>query len=165
MMAALAAGGLPLLRDGRRPPDSHNPRGYFEDARVLELPRRAEWLRGQQGKGVKILSHLLAFIPGDVPAKVLFMRRPLPQVLASQNAMLECTEDPLRWARLVERDLARTLRWLEEQEHLDVLEVFYTALLEDPGAGFRQVVEFLGGHWDLESMVAAVDPSLHHQRS
>ena len=166
MMAALSAAGLPLISDQSRAPDQHNPKGYFEDDRVLKLAEESGWLHGQEGKGVKILSHLLQAIPRDVQARVLFMRRPLPQVLASQNAMLGADEDVSDLVPLVARDLAATLLWLEQQPHLSTLEVFYTELLKDPRAGFQKVIDFVGarGEWDLEAMVATVDPSLHRQR-
>jgi hypothetical protein len=164
MMAALAAGGLPLLVDQRRPADAHNPRGYFEDARVLELAQNSDWLRGQQGKGVKILSHLLRHIPPDVPTRVLFMRRPLPQVLASQNAMLGEASAPPEVAQLMARDLAATLLWAEQQNHLCCLEVPYLELLQDPQAQFARVLDFLQLPLDLAAMVATVDPTLHRQR-
>lgn len=164
MMAALAAGGLPLLADGRRAADAHNPRGYFEDQRVLTLAQGADWLLGQEGKGVKILSHLLPQIPTSMPARVLFMRRPLPQVLASQAAMLGQAETPGEVAALVARDLAQTLLWLEKADHLSYLEVSYPAVLGDPRGEFARVIRFLEQPLNLDAMVATVDPDLHRQR-
>jgi hypothetical protein len=164
MMAALAAGGLPILTDQERPADAHNPRGYFEDSRVLTLPQHPEWLHGQEGRGVKILSHLLHRIPSTVKARVLFMRRPLRQVLASQSQMLGHADTPEEVASLIARDLAQTLLWLEGQSHLSVLEVSYTAVLQDPVGQFARIIEFLGLPLDAAAMAATVDPALHRQK-
>jgi hypothetical protein len=165
MMAALAAGGLQLITDRTRPPDKHNPRGYFEDSRVLSLDHDAQWLHEQKGKAVKILSHLLRSIPTSVESKVLFMRRPLSQVLASQNAMLGQAKLDRNVAALIGRDLGQTLEWLAEQRHLATLQVSYSKLLENPRDEFRRVLEFLEVDLDLQAMAATVEPSLHRQRT
>ena len=34
MMQMLAAGGMPIMSDEIRAPDTHNPRGYLEDRRL-----------------------------------------------------------------------------------------------------------------------------------
>ena len=164
MMSALEAGGLPLIQDAARPADPHNPRGYFEDQRVRDLATEATWLAGQAGKGVKILSHLLVAIPPEVRARVIVMRRPLEQVLASQNAMLGQSGTPPELAELIARDFAATLRWLRVQPHLTALEVSYLELVEEPERAFRRVADFLGGSWDVAAMAAVVDRRLHRQR-
>jgi hypothetical protein len=164
MMAALAAGGLPLICDQQRQADTHNPRGYFEDSRVLALNRDAGWLHGREGHGIKILSHLLRQIPCTVKARILFMRRPLSQVLASQNAMLGQESTPGDLADLIQRDLAQTLSWLEQQPHLQVLQVGYLKLLDNPRTEFARVLDFLRLELDLPAMVATVDRALHRQK-
>ena len=44
LMQMLDAGGHPVLVDDERPPDAHNPRGYFEFAPAKALDRDASWL-------------------------------------------------------------------------------------------------------------------------
>lgn len=162
MMGALAAGGVPIVSDGRRAPDEHNPRGYYEDRRVLWLAQQSDWLSEHRGEAVKILSHLLPAIPGSIQAKILFMRRPLRQIEASQRRMLgDEVEGGPAWTSLLGRDLAHTLDWLETQTHLTVLQVSYLDLLRSPKAEFQKVVEFLDLPLHLNAMVETVDPSLH----
>lgn len=88
MMRMLAAGGVPLLTDGQRTADEDNPYGYFEYEPVKALQRDATWLPQARGKAIKIISQLLPTLPPDVPYRVLFMRRELREVLASQRQML-----------------------------------------------------------------------------
>lgn len=165
MMGALAAGGLPLVSDGARVADSHNPKGYFEDRRVLTLAEDAEWLGGHLGQAVKILSHLLRAIPTSLPVKVIFMRRPLPQVLASQSAMLgKPGGEDAALTSLIARDLAQTLEWLGEQPRMATLQISYPQLSHSPREEFHKVVDFLGMPLDVDAMVATVDPSLHRQK-
>ncbi len=164
MMNALAAGGHPTWHDDCRPADLHNPKGYYEDQRVSSLATDADWLREHDGQAVKITSHLLAFIPEDLSSKVLFMRRPLPEIVASQNAMLGRAESG-DWETLLRRELGRTLAWLQDKPHLKVLEVSYPELLEKPQQQMERVAAFLERDLDVKAMAAAVDPALYRQRS
>lgn len=167
MMAALEAGGLPLITDHERPPDRHNPRGYFEDSRVLELRQRGgDWLRERSGQGVKVLSHLLPHLPSGVPWKVIVMRRPLREVVASQNAMLgragSDTGSDTETLTLLGRSLEQALSWLEQQPEASVLEVWFPRLLSAPAEEFARVQVFLSDlvALDVAAMAAVVDPRL-----
>jgi hypothetical protein len=85
----LEAGGMPILTDGFRVPDLDNPQGYYEDERVKTLKEDNIWLDEAEGKAVKIISHLLYYLPPIKHYKILFMKRALEEVVASQNAMLD----------------------------------------------------------------------------
>ena len=165
MMSALGAGGMVLLTDGVRRADEHNPRGYFEHSAVLGLEDDSEWLKPHAGKVVKILSHLLGYVPVlEVSTKVLMMVRPLPEVVASQDTMLKLNSSSPEMARLMSRDFGQTLTWAKEQSHLDVLEVDYRAFIEQAEEQSRRVAAFLGKSLDIEAMVRVVDPKLYRQR-
>jgi hypothetical protein len=89
MMQMLEAGGLPILTDGERVADADNPRGYYEYAPAKRLMTDRTWLPAADGKAVKIVAQLLPYLP---PAphrfRVIFMKRDLGEVLASQQVML-----------------------------------------------------------------------------
>ena len=91
MMKMLEAGGLSILQDGIRVANEDNPKGYFEDERVKDLHQDVDksWLAASRGKVVKIISFLLPHLPETNNYRVLFMRRNLQEVLASQAKMLE----------------------------------------------------------------------------
>jgi len=88
MMQMLQAGGLPLLTDDRRPADPDNPKGYFEYEPVKRLHKDASWLPEAQGSAVKIMAPLLTGLRPDLTYRVIFMTRPMDEVLRSQTAML-----------------------------------------------------------------------------
>lgn len=163
MMCALAAGGLPVVDDQKRLADVHNPGGYFEDQRVSQLGADSSWLDQHRGSGVKILSHLLQAFPSYLEAKILFMRRPISEVVASQNVMLG-KNDGGDWDTLLRRELGQTLAWLEGQAHLEVMEVSYGEVLREPREQMSRVRDFLQRDLDLEAMTAVVDPALYRQR-
>jgi hypothetical protein len=89
MMQMLAAGGLEPLTDGRRSADVNNPRGYFEWEKAKSLPREPGCIAEAEGKVVKLISALLASLPNTFAYKLIFMERPLAEVVASQSAMIQ----------------------------------------------------------------------------
>ena len=89
MMQMLAAGGMPLLTDLERKPDIDNPRGYCEWEPIKLLPKEPNRIDEAEGKAVKVISQLLLSLPSGRNYKVIFMERPLPEVLASQDEMLK----------------------------------------------------------------------------
>jgi hypothetical protein len=163
LMAALAAGGLSLLVDDRRPADEHNPRGYFEHARVKQLAEDASWLEQHRGQAVKIVYRLLYAMPPTLPARILFLRRDLREVVASQQAMLK-QEEAFDWVRLFESELARVEAWLRGQHQLQVLYLEHGELLSRPGPEMARIATFLNISLKVEAMIASVDPALYRQR-
>ncbi len=81
MMQMLAAGGLPILSDGRRAADSDNPRGYLELEAATRLRQDREWMREAKGRAVKIVAQLLPQLLPDLPYRVVFMEREPTEVL------------------------------------------------------------------------------------
>ena len=85
MMKMLEAGGIDPIQDGIRTPDSDNPKGYYEYERVKQLDKGdTAWVADAQGKSVKVISALLRYLPADYEYRILFMRRDLDEILASQ---------------------------------------------------------------------------------
>ncbi|MGD8441825.1 MAG: hypothetical protein PVG53_14935, partial [Holophagae bacterium] len=92
-MKMLAAGGLETVVDNVRTADEDNPKGYFEDERVKDLAEMDDgdkgWIRDARGRVIKVVSSLLQHLPKDNDYRVIFMRRNLTEVLASQAKMLD----------------------------------------------------------------------------
>ncbi len=170
-MKMLAAGGVAILSDGRRVPDKDNPEGYFELEAVKELPDGGEptWLDDAAGMAVKIISYHLRFLPPSKVYKIIFMRRKLDEILASQAAMLarRGAGDGPRSAALspAYRDhLVHVQTILRLRPQFDVLELWYHEVIEDPLAAAEQIAAFLGFSLDVEAMARAVNPALYRNR-
>src|SRR5687767_8101595 len=88
MMNMLRAGGLELLVDDRRTSDEDNPEGYFELEAVKKTHLDSSWVDAAPGKLVKVVSEHLRQLPSTHTYRVVFMRRKLDEVLASQRQML-----------------------------------------------------------------------------
>src|SRR5436190_6401634 len=88
MMRMLAQGGIPVLTDGFRQADQDNPLGYYEFEAVKRLDKDTSWLPDAYQKAVKIIYIFLYNLPPSHRYKVLFMKRNLKEVVASQKVML-----------------------------------------------------------------------------
>lgn len=173
MMSMLAAGGLPLVTDQIRTADEDNPQGYYEFERVKRLAKGdIGWLVQAQGKAVKVISALLSHLPAHYHYQVLFMQRPMPEILASQRAMLArrqpdevdaVADDEL--AALLQNHLAETQRWLDRQQNITTLYVSYPDLMAAPQSQVARIGEFVHVPLDLDAMTDIVDPTLYRNRA
>ena len=90
MMQMLEAGGLNILTDGKRQADDDNPKGYYEFEKAKQLQIDRTWLPDADNKVVKIIAQLLPFLPPKPHIfQVIFMQRPIDEVVASQEVMLK----------------------------------------------------------------------------
>jgi hypothetical protein len=177
MMQMLGAGGMPLLTDLERQPDIDNPRGYCEWEPIKLLPRQPDLIDQAEGKAVKIISELLLSVPpsrnGARNYRLIFMERPLPEVLASQDEMLrrrgsQETVDTVMLAAAFREHMREVIAWLEQREDIAVCRMGYRRVLNDPIGCAQSIRDFLGLDpgldLDLEAMARAVDPSLYRNR-
>jgi argonaute-like protein implicated in RNA metabolism and viral defense len=170
MMSMLEAGGLGVLTDGIRSPDEDNPKGYYEFERVRQIERDQAWLEDAKGNAVKMIAELLKHLPPEYNYKVVFMRRNLEEILASQRQMLLRRGEPTDkvsnedMARMFRNHLERVEAWIAERPNVDVAYVSYNDLVADPTEQARRVNQFMGGTLEVEKMVNAIDASLYRQR-
>lgn len=170
MMRMLEAGGMEIVTDNIRKPDDDNPRGYFEYERVKKLKEDASCLDACHGKAVKIISMLLFDLPSNKRYKVIFMRREMQEMLASQRVMLRRLgnkDDGIsdeKMAEKFQKHLRQVEAWLGRQGYLDVLYLKYTEVIEDPAKHAEQVNEFLGRNLKVKNMIGAIEKSLYRQR-
>lgn len=172
-MKMLQAGGLEVITDGRREADESNPQGYFEleAVKLLDNNGSTAWLKEARGKAVKIISLLLTWLPEDNDYRVVFMRRDLREVLASQNKMLiqraqppGTPEEDDRLRQQYEAHLAKVQRFLSSRGCFSVLPVEYRSAIERPREAAARINEFLGGRLDVDRMAKVGDLSLYRNR-
>lgn len=170
MMRMLEAGGIPVLTDEIREADADNPKGYYEFERVKQIEHDKAWLEDAQGKVVKMISQLLKHLPPRYTYKVVFMRRKMEEILASQRKMLVRRNEQTnkisdeQMAALFRKHLQRVEAWLAEQPNFDVLYISYNDIIAEPVAQAERIGEFFDGALDVEAMASVVNPSLYRQR-
>jgi hypothetical protein len=172
VMRMLELGGVPVLVDGIRTPNADNPKGYYEFERVKKLPEGdVAWLQDAEGKVVKIIAALLMHLPATHTYHVLFMRRRMEEILASQKQMLVRRQEDVgtvsdeEMAQLFDKHLAQIYGWMARQPNLTYMDVDYNQLLVDPMPILTAMQGFLNRSLDLAAMAAVVDASLYRQRA
>ena len=170
MMQMLTAGGMTAMSDGERKADFDNPKGYLEWEQVKQLPKNRDLIDQAEGRVVKVISQLILSLPAGHDYRVIFMQRPLPEVMASQDEMLRRRgnyDESVNHAAMNNafRDhLFRVNTWLNQQANVKVLRVSYHDVLRDPKASAQQIGQFLGIPLNVDAMAAQVDESLYRQR-
>jgi hypothetical protein len=169
MMQMLMAAGVPVLTDGERAADSDNPEGYYEWERIKQVSRRPEILREAAGKAIKVISPLLAQLPARHHYKVIYMDRPIAEVVESQRRMLahrgrDADGDSEAMFRLLSGFRESTLRLLDRAKHFEPLIVDYPDLIRNPAPWLSRIAAFLG-NVDPAEMARAIRPELHRNRA
>lgn len=171
MMQMLHAGGLSILTDNERKPDADNPKGYFEWERIKQLPRDPDLIAEAEGKVVKVISQLLSSLPPTREYHIIFMRRPLLEILKSQDEMLRRRGNPdqIGDTSVLEeafpRHLVEVNRWITNQSNMKLARVHYHRLLREPEKVVKEVADFLSVPLNLEAMIQQIDQSLYRNRT
>lgn len=171
MMQMLMAGGMDVMTDGERVADEDNPEGYLEWEAIKKIKSQPELLEQAKGKVTKVISMLLPSLPMNQHYKVVFVLRPVEEVVASQKKMIrrrgtqgaELDTDQLVSSLTRHRD--EILRLLP-QLPMEVLFVRYHRILQEPEYVVERIVEFLGEDAlpFRENMASAVRRDLYRNR-
>jgi hypothetical protein len=169
-MKMLDAGGMPLVTDGQRVADASNPNGYYEFERVKALAQGdLTWLGDARGKAVKIVSLLLTYLPESYDYQVIFMRRPLEEIIDSQHAMLDARgaergTDDGRTAEIYREHLLQVERFMKRRTCFSTEVIEYSRVLAEPLVQAQKIQAFLGVALDTERMASVADPALYRNR-
>jgi hypothetical protein len=169
MMQMLEAGGMSILTDFKREPDVDNPHGYFEWEPAKLLPKEPNRIDEAEGKAVKVVSQLLLSLPTGRDYRIIFMERPIAEILASQDKMLahrgiRVSPDSAALVNAFHDHMREVVAWLEERPQILVHRVGYRRLLSDPDRITASVRAFLALDLNAESMALQVDPNLYRNR-
>ena len=170
MMQMIDKGGIPALVDNVRKADEDNPKGYYEFEPVKQTRKDPSWLNDAPGKVVKMVHMLLLDLPADRRYHVVFMRRNIKEVVASQNIMLKrkgkATDDlpEEKLIEMFEAQLAKVERHLQDNACFHCLHVQYNDVLRNPRPEIQALNDFLDGNLDTQAMMVVVDPSLYRNR-
>jgi hypothetical protein len=172
LMKMLDAGGMAIMTDSERIADIDNPKGYFEYERIKDLEKETDksYVREGRGKVLKVISFLIKDLPDDNDYRVIFMRRDLDEVLASQSKMIQrlgttdtaAAEDAMKEA--YRNDIVRTRLLCKNRPNFELIEIGYKSTIEDPAETARSVNAFVGGHLDETAMREVVDGNLYRNR-
>jgi hypothetical protein len=169
-MQMLSAGGMSVVTDGERQADADNPRGYFEWERIKLLPKEPDCIVEAEGKVVKVISQLLFALPAGREYRVIFLQRPLPEVVASQAEMIRrrgTTGAALAPAALIAglgAHLNQVNAWLKDKANISVHRVEHGDVLREPLHVSESIQQFLNWPLNVDAMSQQIDASLYRQR-
>ena len=173
MMKTLDAAGFAIMTDGEREADVDNPKGYFEFERVKDLENEQDksWVADARGNVLKVISFLIKELPDDNAYRIIFMRRDIDEVIASQNKMIDRlgTEDTAATdaevKKLYQRHLVQVKNLVDKTPNVAMIDVNHRKAIKDAMFVANQVNDFLGGGLDVEAMAAVVDKKLYRNRA
>lgn len=152
MMQMLQLGGMQTKTDQKRKPDDDNPAGYFEWEEIQQVGRKPQVMDepGLDQMAIKAVTAILPQLPYQHYYEVIFMDRPIQEVVISQQKMVSRLQT--QGSEIGTADLARELathrslclQWLQQHPRADVLVVRYQDLLTDSEATIQTIVDFLG---------------------
>jgi len=158
MMQMLAAGGIAINTDYHRCPDEHNPNGYFEHEKVKTMSQEAFFLKA--GRATKVVIPLALNLPAQNHYRIIWMRRSLQEVITSQHRMAGsiATVDQLY---NVYRHYEITMAEHIDHANWPLLCLEYSSVVQDPHQAARSIAHFLKRELPIDTMAAAVIPSLY----
>ncbi|MFX1518597.1 MAG: sulfotransferase domain-containing protein [Promethearchaeota archaeon] len=169
LMQILHAGGVPTAFDQySRPPNHHNPKGYYELAGGKIINKLIEGtfpLEKFKGTFIKITTYGLKYLPPG-KYKIIYSERNIEEVLDSMEAMAGIADETryktkeafIKLNRLVKRKIM-------ERADIDVLFLNYNEILLHPKTHIKKIPDFLDlPEADLKSMIQTVDKKLYRQR-
>ncbi len=170
MMQILESGGMKVVTDNIRKANEDNPHGYYEYERVKAIKEDTGWLKETRGRAFKMVSQLLYDLPSDENYKVIFMKRKMNEILASQSKMLErmgsskdSTSDE-KMGEFFDKHLSKLIDWIENRSFIDVLYIDYNNLLINPNEHIKTLNRFLNYKLNEEKSVKVIDKSLYRNR-
>ncbi|MFN8236985.1 MAG: alkaline phosphatase family protein [Chitinophagales bacterium] len=167
MMQLLEAGGLSIFTDNLRTPDENNKKGYYEHEAVKIIHKDNSWMKNAVGKTVKVVSHLLPYLPMRYKYKIVFMERDMQEVILSQTNMLQnLGKLPQKTAHYnIEQSYRqnndKTRNWLDDKPNIQVLHMDYNQTMENPVDAIQKINSFFGGQLKTEAMLNVIDRNLY----
>ena len=111
-------------------------------------------------KAVKIISHLLPFLPDNYKYKIIFMQRNMDEIILSQKKLLERAGKktrektyPFLLAEAFKKNLERVNKWQQEKQNVELLYMSYTDIINNPANEARKVNGFFNNILDAENII------------
>lgn len=171
MMQILEAAGIPIMTDGMRKADEDNPVSYCEWEELKTLPKNPRVLEKAKGRAIKVVTALLPALPRKHRYKILYMVRPVDQIIDSQWTMLAHHGKMPRAEKshliATQEQYSRKIReTLSKSDQVELLEVDYPRLVANPESVLREIATFLGENFIVTSdVIRCVNPQLHRHKS
>jgi tetratricopeptide (TPR) repeat protein len=170
MMQMLEAGGIAPFTDAKRASDEDNPKGYYEHESIKRLAREQTAIDLAGDKAIKVISQLLTYLPPRYNYKVIFMHRPLGEVIRSQEKMLQRKGRLNKDATVMhlgdkyEQSIQSARLWAASRPYVDFIEIPYVEAIEHTEKIAAAVADFLDMPLSIKKMMEVVEKKLHRNK-
>lgn len=168
LMQMLAKGGLEPFTDNIRKADENNQEGYFEHELVKNLHNNSNWIGLADHKLIKVVAPMIKHLPLNYKYKVVFIERPLEEVVVSQIKMLDRLghEETQRTKlhKTLENTLKSTKSWLGVRQNVDALYIHHNDIINNPIGASTKLNAFFKGQLEITKMAACVNPKLYREK-
>ena len=169
MMQMLRSAGMDIMHDGKREADEDNLEGYWEWEEIKSLRKNPRLIEKANGKVIKVISALLPQLPPHHRYRIIFMKRPVEEIVASQWTMLARNGHKPRSERqhLIQTQqthLDQTLARLRQHKNVELLEIDYSELVANPAKQIPALQDFLTLPHP-EKLTFPIRPALHRQKT
>ncbi|WP_411826134.1 alkaline phosphatase family protein [Luteolibacter sp. AS25] len=170
MMQMLRSAGMLLMHDDKRQADEDNTEGYWEWQEIKSLRKNPRLIEQAEGKAIKVISALLPQLPPRHRYRIIFMKRPVAEVVDSQWAMLarngrKPRSEKAHLIQTQQTHLDQTLAQLRQRTDVELLEIDYPSLVSTPEAQLPALRKFLGTTLPQpQHLSSPIRPELHRQR-
>lgn len=170
MMQILEAGGAEIFTDNIRTADENNKKGYYEHEAVKNSKKNNSWVKEANGKAVKVIAHLLPYLPQNYKYKIIFMERDINAIISSQNKMLErdgktkaLNTYPLQLVQAFETTVKMIKNWADKSNHVEIIYVDYDQVIEHNEQEIYRINTFLDNRLNHDQMSKVASPQMRRE--
>jgi len=170
MMQMLRAAGMNLMHDGKREADEDNLEGYWEWEEIKSLKKNPRLIEQADGKVIKVISALLPLLPPRHKYRIIFMKRPVEEVVDSQWKMIarngqKPRSEKQHLIQTQQTHVEQTLARLHQRQDVDLIEIDYPKMVSDSDLQLGLLQNFLGGSAPHpEKLASVIRPELHRNQ-
>ena len=170
MIQMLRAADTDLMHDGKREADEDNLEGYWEWEEMKTLKKNPRIIEQADGKVIKVISALLPQLPPRHKYRIIFMKRPVEEVVASQWKMLERSgqnprSEKQHLIQTQQTHVEQTLAQLRQRKDIELIEIDYPELVANPDDQISALINFLRETISQpEKLAEPIRPDLHRNR-
>jgi predicted ATPase len=170
MMQMLEASGLEVFTDNFRQADQDNPKGYYEHEAIKRLASDNRIVYEANGKVLKVISSLIRFLPANMDYKIILMKRPVNEIVKSQDKLKENLNisspktTVFEMDKILENSFQKAKEFIVKQRNMDLLELEYGEVVNQNEAVIQNIIDFIGQDLNRDELRGEIDKSLYRNK-
>ncbi|MGM5482432.1 MAG: sulfotransferase domain-containing protein [Nanobdellota archaeon] len=166
MMQILLKSGMPIATDKKRKRDENNPHGYFEVKDIIDLLKEnPEMIYQYEERAIKIIHYGLQYLPKG-KYKIIYMERPISQVLNSMEKMLKKPDTQREKTKEIFTKLnSKVKRIMQQRQDIEYITINHNNLIYNPEKEINKIINFYNLDKNkMGEMISVIDPRSYRNR-